>query len=114
MFLIKLALLAALFAFAAANRYRWTHQARQGDPGALRRSILAETAIMLAIFGVAAIWRFTPPPRALAEAAAQPAAIHIHTATAMADLSITPGRAGPVTASMVVMTGDSARSMQGR
>jgi copper transport protein len=62
--------------------------------------------LVLAIFAVAATWRFTPPPRALAEAAARPASIHIHTAPAMADLTISPGRAGPVTVSIVVMTGD--------
>ncbi|RUV13586.1 copper resistance protein CopC, partial [Mesorhizobium sp. M1A.F.Ca.IN.022.04.1.1] len=65
-----------------------------------------ETLIVLAIFGVAAGWRFTPPPRALAIAAAQPASIHIHTLQGMADLSITPGHAGQVAASMVIMTGD--------
>ncbi|WP_088342973.1 MULTISPECIES: copper resistance CopC/CopD family protein [Rhodomicrobium] len=107
--LIKLALLLALLAFAAANRYRFTHRTLGGDVGAfhiLRRSILIETALMLAIFGVAAAWRFTPPPRALAEAAAKPAAIHIHTAKAMADFTLTPGRAGTTTASIFLMTGD--------
>ena len=72
----------------------------------LVRSIGIEMLIVLAIFGVAAGWRFTPPPRALAIAAAQPASIHIHTPKAMADLSIAPGHAGPVSASIVVMTGD--------
>ncbi|RWG03612.1 MAG: copper resistance protein CopC, partial [Mesorhizobium sp.] len=37
---------------------------------------------------------------------AQPASIHIHTLQGMADLSITPGHAGQVAASMVIMTGD--------
>jgi len=101
--------LIVLFALAARNRFRLTQRAERGDPtaiGWLRRSILIETALILAIFGVAALWRFTPPPRALAEAAARPAAIHIHSAKAMADLTITPGRTGPVTASMIIMTGD--------
>jgi copper transport protein len=62
--------------------------------------------IVLVIFGVAAGWRFTPPPRALAIAAAQPASVHIHALKAMADLSVTPGHAGPVVASMIIMTGD--------
>jgi len=108
-FLVKLALLLALFGLAALNRWRLTAPARAGDGRAARRlarSVAAETALVLAIFAAAATWRFTPPPRALAEAAAQPVSIHIHTAPAMADLTITPGRAGPVTASIMVMTGD--------
>jgi copper transport protein len=108
-FLIKLGLLLALLALAAFNRFRLTEPVAHGDAAAcrmLRRSILAEILLFLAIFGVAASWRFTPPPRSLAEAAAEPVAIHIHTAKAMADLTIAPGRIGPVTASIVIMTGD--------
>ncbi|WP_225771590.1 copper resistance CopC/CopD family protein [Inquilinus sp. Marseille-Q2685] len=108
-FLVKLALLLALFGLAALNRWRLTAPAEAGDGRAARhlaRSAAVETALVLAIFAAAAAWRFTPPPRALAEAEARPAAIHIHTAPAMADLTVTPGRAGPVTASIVVMTGD--------
>ena len=58
------------------------------------------------IFGAVAAWRFTPPPRALAAAAAQPATVHIHTAKAMADLTVMPGRAGPVSVAAFIMTGD--------
>jgi copper transport protein len=108
-FLAKLALVLGLFGLAALNRWRLTGRAEAGDRPATRhlaRSIAVETLLVLAIFAVAATWRFTPPPRALAEAAARPASIHIHTAPVMADLTISPGRAGPVTASIVVMTGD--------
>lgn len=107
--LIKLALLAVLFVLAAFNRWRLTARVVAGDVAArkrLLRSIVAETLIVLAILCVAAGWRFTPPPRALAIAAAQPASIHIHTLQAMADLSVTPGHAGPVEARIVIMTGD--------
>ena len=68
--------------------------------------IAVETVLVLAILGTAALWRFTPPPRALLEAAAAPAELHIHTDKAMAQLSITPGRAGPVTVSIALATGD--------
>jgi copper transport protein len=107
--LVKMALLVVLFALAAHNRWRLTRPAEAGDAGATRqlvRSIAAETAIVLLIFAVAACWRFTPPPRALALAAAQPASTHIHTAKAMADVSIAPGHAGPVNASVFIMNGD--------
>ena len=39
-------------------------------------------------------WRFTPPPRALAAAAAAPLAIHIHTENAMFQVLISPGKVG--------------------
>jgi copper transport protein len=108
-FLIKLALLAPLFVLAALNRFRLTLPATAGDTaatGMLRRSVAMEVMLFLAIFAVVACWRFTPPPRALAEAAAAPTSTHIHTLKAMADLTITPGRTGPVTASMIIMTGE--------
>jgi len=108
-FSIKLALLIFLFTLAVLNRWILTEPAARGDSGAQRRlvrAIAVETAIAMLIFSVVACWRFTPPPRALAIAAAQPAITHIHTARAMADLTLTPGRAGQVAGTIVVMTGD--------
>jgi len=107
--LTKLALLIPLFGLALFNRLRLTEPAGKGNARAiahLRRSIAAELLLVVMIFAVAALWRFTPPPRALAEAAAAPAAIHIHAAQAMADLEIAPGRAGVTSATISVMTGD--------
>ncbi|HEV7259174.1 MAG TPA: CopD family protein [Bosea sp. (in: a-proteobacteria)] len=107
--LVKFALVAGLLALAAWNRYRLTGRAlrRQGAAlGQLRRVIAAEVLLMLAILGTAALWRFTPPPRALAIAATQPASIHIHTLEAMADVTLTPGRAGPVAVDVVLMNGE--------
>jgi copper transport protein len=47
------------------------------------------------ILGLVASWRFTPPPRSLFAAAAQPVHVHIHTEKAMADIQIEPpGPAG--------------------
>jgi copper transport protein len=108
-FLVKLGLLAILFALAAWNRWRLTGPAEGGDrrmAGRLVRSIAVETVVVLLILGVAAAWRFTPPPRALAAAAAVPASFHVHTAKAMAEVTITPGRAGPVDVSAIIMSGD--------
>lgn len=108
-FLIKLALLAGLFLLAAMNRWFLTAPAEAGDPIATRRlarSIAMETLVVLLIFGAVAAWRFTPPPRTLAAAAAMPANMHIHTAKAMADVTVSPGRAGTVSVSAIIMTGD--------
>jgi copper transport protein len=107
--LAKFALLAGLFGLAALNRFTLTDAVESGDraaAGRLARSIAAETLIALLVFGVAAGWRFTPPPRAIAAAAALPAEIHIHAEKAMADLSVSPGRTGTVAVSAVIMTGD--------
>lgn len=106
---VKLSLLGCLFALAAMNRWKLTSPAKAGDRAAARRlvrSIAAETLIIVLVLGTVAVWRFTPPPRALATAAAEPATLHVHSARAMADLTVTPGRAGAVDVSAVVMTGD--------
>jgi copper transport protein len=65
-----------------------------------------ETLLVLLIFGVAAGWRFTPPPRALAIAAAQPAIAHFHTPQVMAELTVTPGHTGQVATSILMFNGD--------
>ena len=65
--LAKLALVAIVLGLAAINRWRLTRPAAQANPNARRqlvRIILAETLLLLAVFGVVALWRFTPPPRA--------------------------------------------------
>ena len=93
----KLTAVCALFAIAATNRWL-TPRVIEGDtPSARRlvRSIGIELAIIAVILGLVASWRFTPPPRALFAAAAQPVHAHIHTERAMADLQIAPaGAAG--------------------
>lgn len=107
--LVKLALLAVLFALVALNRWVFTRSAVGGDRGAARRlgrAIIVETMIVLAIFAVAAAWRFTPPPRALVLVAAQPVSTHIHSDKAMAEITLTPGRSGPVQVSAVILSPD--------
>ena len=109
--LVKFALLVVLFALAAINRLRLTKPTKRGDPDAttlLCRSIRVEIALVLAVFAVAALWRFTPPPRAMADAGASPALVHIHTGKAIADLAIAPGRSGPVNATIKIMTRQSS------
>lgn len=107
----KLALLAVVLALAAFNRWKLTAPALAGDIRAaarMRRSIGAELVLALAILGLAAGWRFTPPPRALAQAAvtAPPAYAQLHASEVMANLIVTPGTAGPVTIEIQVTDGD--------
>lgn len=104
----KLALVAALIGLGAFNRYRLTPAIISGTAGARRllaRIVAAEIAIVVAILATVALWRFTPPPRTLALAAAQPASVHVHTASAMAEISVAPGRAGPVTITVSLLDG---------
>ncbi|MEK9281427.1 MULTISPECIES: CopD family protein [unclassified Bradyrhizobium] len=104
--LIKLALVLALLALAALNRFRLT-PALAADPKAapaLKRSILVECAIALAIFAVVAGWRFTPPPRAIVPET--PLAIHIHSDKAMFQVLVSPGKAGMNDFVLQLMTGE--------
>ena len=57
-------------------------------------SVLLEFLLVLCISSSVAGWRFTTPPRALAESAPAPLAIHIHTETAMFQVLISPGKVG--------------------
>jgi copper transport protein len=107
---LKLALVAVLLALAARNRLVLTPALAAGQSTAaprLKRAIRAEIALGLAIVVLASSFRLTPPPRALIEPA-EPLYAHIHTAAAMADIRLTPGRAGPVEVMLGFQTGDFA------
>ena len=101
----KLVLLIGLFGLALVNRLWLTTPALAGDEVArhrLRRSIGLEAVIVVVVLGLVAGWRFTPPPRALADASAQalavePIMVHLMDAETMAMVSVSPGSAGPVT-----------------
>jgi copper transport protein len=106
---LKLVLVALLLVIAARNRWRLTRPALAGDGPAERgfgRAVLAETLLAVAILALAAGWRFTPPPRVLAIEAAKPFFLHIHAGTAMADITITPGRVGVVDIAIFPMLPD--------
>jgi copper transport protein len=104
----KLALLVVLFALAAVNRWTLTKPALAGSARARWRlglSARAEIACVLVILGLVAGWRFTPPPRAIAQELAVPAEAHFHSEALMAELTVTPGRSGPVDTSLYLMDG---------
>jgi copper transport protein len=105
---IKLVLVALLLAIALWNRVRLTPRIGQGRVGSrrqMRRTIVAELILVAGILGVVGLWRFTPPPRALI-VAAQPFFTHIHTEKMMADVTVSPGRAGPISIAIQLRTPD--------
>lgn len=104
----KLALVAGLLALAVRNRFVLTPALAADHPQAaprLARAIRAEIVLGLAILALASAFRLTPPPRALIEPA-EPLYAHIHSDRAMADIRLTPGRAGPVEVMLGFQTGD--------
>jgi copper transport protein len=99
----KLAAVMAILGLGAANRYRLVPQfSAQGGAGAprLRRSIACEVALALVVLSLVALWRFTPPPRALLTA---PLALHMHGEKAMADIKIERERGTSGRVSIVVL-----------
>lgn len=106
----KLVLVALLLTFAALNRLVFTpaiarefHRTRP-----LQRSIAVEFVLMIAILGLVALWRFTPPPRVLAMSDDVPLAVHIHTDAAMFQVLIAPGKVGQNDFVLQLMNGDAS------
>ncbi|MFC0243178.1 copper resistance CopC/CopD family protein [Rhodopseudomonas telluris] len=109
----KLSLVFVLLSLALWNRGRLTPLLLAGEARAvrtLRASIAAELVLVIAILGVVGLWRFTPPPRTASPIAAvhDSAFVHIHGERAMAGVTLTPDRAGPVEFTIVLQTPDEA------
>jgi copper transport protein len=105
---MKLMLVAAICLLAAWNRRALTPALLYDPPAGaawLRRSIAAEALLAILILAVAGLWRFTPPPRTLVPPRPAPLAMHIHGERVMADITVTPGRAGPNDLAIVLQTG---------
>lgn len=94
----KLSLLVVLFAIASWNRWVLTAPAVAGEPRAIRhmrRGIGAEIILILLIFGLVSGWRFTPPPRALAEVSeTQSASLHLMGDDVEANVTVSPATVG--------------------
>ncbi len=90
----KLVAVLALLGLAVANRYALVPRLKAHRPGAagpLAASIATELVIAFAILGTVAVWRFTPPPRALI--GAEHTSIHFHGGKVMAQIELEPERA---------------------
>lgn len=87
--ILKLALVASALVLGAWNRAFLTSRVEQGSLSAantMKMIVFAEILLITLVLAVTSLWRFTPPPRALA---LRPtiASIHIHGASAMATMS---------------------------
>ena len=106
----KTLLVVTLLGLAALNRMRLTPAlVSPGGSGStwLVRSVAVEIVLSVAILALVGLWRFTPPPRALAAAteAAASASVHLHTPRIMAQVTLSPGPAGAWRARIVVASG---------
>ncbi|WP_455274857.1 copper resistance CopC/CopD family protein [Rhizobium herbae] len=87
--LLKLTLVALTLGLGAWNRIFLTQQVLEGRPSAARKMkilIAIELGLIVGVLAVTSLWRFTPPPRALALRPVL-ASIHLHDPAAMATLS---------------------------
>ena len=86
----KLAVVLVMLALAAVNRYALVPRLAMTGVRRLVTVIATEFALALVILGIVGLWRFTPPPRALA--AAETIYIHFHGERAMAQIDVRPER----------------------
>jgi copper transport protein len=101
----KLGLVVTLLALAAMNRYALVPRLAMTGTRRLVTVIATEFALALVILGVVGLWRFTPPPRALA--ATETTYIHFHAEPAMAQIDLTPERDRGAHVSIAVTDDDS-------
>jgi copper transport protein len=102
----KLAAVAVLLGLGTGNRYWLVPRLRARGAAAARPLVMSvsfELALALMILALVALWRFTPPPRALASDA--PISFHIHGDKAMAEITIERGGGEGAHANMLVLDG---------
>jgi copper transport protein len=101
---IKIALVLVLLVLAALNRYALVPRLALSGARRLVAVIAAEFVLAVTILGIVGLWRFTPPPVALA--AAETTFIHFHGERAMASINLTPERGRGASLSIAVTDTD--------
>jgi copper transport protein len=85
--LAKLALVTVALALGIWNRLVLTQPVSRGSASAaaaMKAIVAVEIALLILVLAVTALWRFTPPPRALLLRAPIISSVHVHTPAAMA------------------------------
>ncbi len=100
----KLTVVAVMLALAAINRYALVPRLAATGARRLVTVIATEFVLAIVILGLVGLWRFTPPPRALA--AAEATYIHFHGERAMAQIELTPERDRGAAASIAITDDD--------
>lgn len=109
---MKLAAVVPLLALVGLNRLYFTPRVIARRPGAARRmqvSLAGEAVLVLAILGIASLWRFAPPPREMLAVTQSATGVqfHAHGVRGMAKLTLAPARSGPVRITINVLDADS-------
>jgi len=106
LFLAKLVGILGLLIAFAVNRAALAPAARRGSATArrwARRTISLQFGLFVCVLAITAGWRFTPPPRALADVQR---IMHIHTDKMMAMVTFKPAGVGANSAHIELQTGD--------
>lgn len=108
LFALKIGMLLVLFALAALNRWSLTNRVMAGEETAtrhLRGAIVIEIILIMVIVGVAAGWRFTPPPRSLAAELLHATTVPLQfpDGDITGRLTISPGQSGPNRVTVALM-----------
>jgi putative copper resistance protein D len=111
--LFKIALLLVMLSFAATNKFRLTPRLPERSALAgLWRNSLAEAGLGLAIIGLVGALGTLPPAAhhhlQTTASAMDTAFVHLHGTAGMAEVTVAPGRAGPVAVKITLMTEDFA------
>ncbi len=101
----KLVIVLVLLGLAAVNRFALVPRLKIAGSRPLVTVIAIEFGLAVAILGIIGLWRFTPPPRALA--AAETTYIHLHAEPAMAQIDLRPVRDRGASMNIAVTDDDS-------
>ena len=105
----KLSMVSVALLLGGYNRLALTPGVMKGDTAAASRMkaiIVAEIILVALVLAVTALWRFTPPPRALALRPPIVASVHMHSDAAMATVTFDQPSPGRSSVEVSVATGD--------
>jgi copper transport protein len=102
----KLGLVLAMLGLAALNRYALVPRLAVTGVRRLVMITAVEFTLAVVILGLVGLWRFTPPPRALA--ATEMTYIHFHGLRAMTTIELTPERDRGASATIDITDDDSS------